>query len=465
MNPRECAKKCLNLIEYKWSRRRAEPVLWSHEAILVRENIKDRVGSPNQIILLLGGGTIFSQSLKGIRTGYSDIDASDFISTKIPAYEPKINPREFLIYSGVSEDVTPQILDEMEVKIVKAINNSRDSDSFIMFTGSDMVEAIGSYLHFGLTEELEDKSIKLFLVWASHPVVHPETDALIHLETALNAASQKEKPGGVYIVSGTEVIPTVYTQKETWHDRPMRLFNINDEQALKEEIARREQIKQLADKLSLRFFALPFLDLIETMGKDKTRTYGEPPLAVSQTFGKRIESSKPKGKSMAVKTFESLHHKALDPYDHPSDASRKVRIINANLLAPIPTYEDLSDAEAVLFILNHSATTRRDIALTIRDICARRFAEGRPLAAFVVTETGEPRKWDVETGIYPSGRILKDYATLIPGHIKPTIVKLWAAIHKFGMKFGPELTGFMLTNYEGEIVEGFADEENVRTAH
>jgi len=331
-----------------------------------------------------------------------------------------------------------------------------------MFIGSDMGEVIGRHLHGGLISELEENGVRLFLIWANNPIPNPQT--LNHCRRALEVADEKTPDGllryrsGVYLLSGENIIPADCAAKHTWqpYDPGMFFYNVKDQDArLREEGGRRNNVHDLCERLLWHFHKEKeveypsFLDFIESM--DPAR-FEKPILTAQQlSSGKRSDSVLSSRKRRETKQGLLLYNLAMDPADHPRDGTGKVLTVHANLLAEVPDYEYFENAQAVLFILNHSATTSRSNAEKIASICQRRIDEGRPLIMLAVCENGEPKNWNPETGIYPSGNILKNHVVFIPGHIKPTLLKLLIAVHEKKMVPNVEMIDFMLKNHVGEV--------------
>ncbi|MBI2611161.1 hypothetical protein HYW54_00255 [Candidatus Gottesmanbacteria bacterium] len=439
--------------------------------VRIRPSIKERTSYHGRTTILLGGGTPFSDEIAGVRVGgINNPHPSDFLSKALLQFADRIDPEERIVFHGLSEDHTLETLNELEKLTVKAINGTPESDTYLMIIGSDMAEVIGEKLHSGIGEELEERGISFYLVWANKPVTHTDSETLMHVRVALEDSDpsnrdRKNGRGGVFLVSNENIISAHRAMKETWHGEPMKFFDFKDKEAVNLELARRKLYRDRTDLLSYLFFQKSFESLIEAMDEYRFKHPKRNLWLIQQQHGKKWLFKYLGDTSSDSKRGWLLHHLTLDPVDHPRDSSGRIVIKPVNLLSDVPTYEEFQNAEAVLFILNHSATTRKDIAEAIRVICGERVAEGRSLAAFAVTENGEPRTWNPVEGIYPSATILKDYVVLLPMHIKPAIVKLWAgfysddALPTENRIACSELIDFMLNNYKDEIMrEPFADD-------
>lgn len=449
--------------------------------VRIRPEILPRDGlKPGRVKLLKAGGTIFSEiDEDGIRTGKA-MDPSDTINAYFSTPESNIiwsnfiDEKEEEIYDGLSENLGVKELSNMEIAVADAINRSADINEFIMFCGSDMTEEIGNFLDGGLGRELSENNIKLFLVWANDPVSVPGTDAIIHLNTALGATRDSSLPGGVYIVSGNDVIPARYARKETWNGEPMRYFNVNDDQAMLRDERIREDIagscdvlvqKLYEDEISHGDYSHSTFDSLIYEREARLKETATTNWFFEWGYGKHPRLVDLRGMDSAKRANRIIKQLKTGPYDHPSDQDGKTAVVNVNLITQKPKFEDFQGVEAVLFVMNHSGTTHIDITKEIVNICQKRKEMGNPLAAFAVTETGEPHSWSTQLGLYPSGALLRDYVIMLPSHIKPAIVKMWTGIHhqKYGLPADAEnFLAFMLTNYTGELHGSVAMDNVVR---
>lgn len=413
----------------------------------------------DKVKLLLGGGTIFSDTDDyGTRTGtMRDKDASDYISECFPQYKPFIDEDEIEIYNGLSEDLYTERLEEMAQNVTNAINSTPDISKFIMFVGSDMTEVVGQYLENRLGMELTEKNIQLYLVWANNPV--PKKDALKQIKSALHAARSQKRNGGIYIVSD-EVIKAENARKKTWHGKPMGYFNIKNKKETHLDELRRDYYAQIADSVVRSQYKQSLELTIEEMDPDRFKNPLNAIMALERSHAKSLISSYTRmGSSESQKSW-LLWHLATDPIDHPKDETNEVVIKHVNLPTPKPTqadlqklYDELKSTKAVIFVLNHSATTSVGLADMIAEVCNRRIYEGDPLAAFAVTENGEPRNFHSDSGIYTSAMLLRNHVILLPGHLMPNFIKLYGAIHKNKMKVNPQLIDFMTKNLDPYISE------------
>lgn len=421
--------------------------------VFVRPGIEARTSRSDHIGILLGGGTIFSQVRDGVRIGGYQSSVTSFLISKFPDFGGHIIlPHEHFIYGGLSENMNPTDFDDIEVKVVRALNADRSCDAFLFFVGSDMCEAIGSGLFASSLNELEENRIRIYLVWANEPIPHPE--AVHHCRRALQTTREPHE-GGIYIISGNDVIPAMHAAKESWHGHPMKFYDRLLPALQYEEEIRRWMYAQLADTLSQDFFKVNFSQLIAIMTQEKHGNM----IPIQGKGKKRIDRIFPFGQTREYQRL-LLEELQTSPIHHPIDATGAVVVKHLNEPSDTLTESEFADCKAAIVVLNHSATTRRDLAQILAAICQKRRDAGKPLLLFAVTETGEPRHWNVLEGLYPSGMLLRNYVVLIPGHIKPTLVKLWAGVHRFGFELS-QLIDFMTTNFRGEVV-GKVHEENLK---
>lgn len=409
---------------------------------VVRPRVEERISRSDNIGILRGGGTILSLTREGVRVGGYDDPLFPHLSSHFPEGGYTYIPTEYPIFDGLSEDLTYEDFDRIEVKIARAINDKRSCDRFLFFVGSDMCEAIGLGLAESMMGELAQNRVRIFLVWANEPIPHLE--AIRQCRRALIATTENFE-GGIYVISGNSVIPALHAAKQSWSGGPMRFYDTSDPQSITTENARRRTYADLTDMLSQQFFHMDFLQAINYMGGSLDN------MIATHPEGKRVWQTFLPGPTTRDRRRLRLEDLRTSPTAHPIDASGQIIVKQLNSPSSYLTESELANCKALLVVLNHSATTRKDFAQTLVTICQKRREAGRPLLVFAVTETGEPRQWSVEEGLYPSGALLRHYVFLIPGHVKPTLLKLWAGVHNFGFEF-PQLIEFMYTNFFGEVV-------------
>lgn len=431
--------------EYQLLRDAAEPLEWRSLEPIITPSIHPRSNcelgnfDPRRIGLLLGGGTIFSlEDEQAVRVGGSStLDASAFIREHFPEFSDLegglVDPDEVEIYKGLSEDLDHGEMEMMKDKIVSTINKFIYLSNFILFIGSDMTEAVGTYLHNGLANDLKREGVKLYLVWANNPVIKKDQsideESLSQIKTGLEATQQTDREGGVYIISNKKVIPTINARKATYDStdkRPMYYLDTRDPLEIEYELQRRKKVRDLAEKLSLSLYGEDLDTFIRNMVPGKS--------SAIQMYLSTLLSSNAKAFVLpsllenASDDKAELFHTFIQSGALIYPRSPKVAVKNVNLSTQTQTaqqlYVELENASSVIFIMNHSLTTSKTMAEAIREVCKIRILEGKPLLAFAVTETGEPRSFNPKTGIYPSAALLRDYVIPLPGHLMPNFVKL-----------------------------------------
>lgn len=111
---------------------------------LIRPEIEARLSRSDHIAILLGGGTIFSQTSDGVRIGGYQSDVASFLISKFPDFGGHIIlPHEHFIYGGLSENMTPTDFDDIEVKVARAVNDDISCDTFLFFCRIGYVRGYG----------------------------------------------------------------------------------------------------------------------------------------------------------------------------------------------------------------------------------------------------------------------------------------------------------------------------------
>lgn len=412
--------------------------------------LRERLESTGQSKFFFGGGTPFSKIEKGVRVGgISNQNIESFIGRHFADLVGFIDPIGSIVYEGLSEDFTYLTLEDMTGRMVKVINSVPHINSFLLSCGSDNLEAVIKHLHVNLEDGLISKGITIDVFWSNNPLPS-DTLGMRTLHTAMSATRTK-RPGGLYLAADEKSFPAIFGQKETYHGDPMILFDRRDREAVAQEENRRNYVGNLMNRLAIRFFNLPILDFIEKI-EDPTLVISTKPFTAKPNKSIFVSSH-----SSEVFSGSRLWALATSLTNHLQDKEGLVMVKHLNNMEESLQVEKFDSARALLIVLNHSATTSIENARILKDYFIRRKNSKKPILIVAVTENAEPKVWDPQEGIYPSGVELQEIVMLLPYDVKTAHLKLLAVNYDEFLNpkhnLNPtQVIDFLCTDFEGEII-------------